>query len=78
MQPSRVHIDSTTAKGYVDVSAERLFQFGHSKDHRPDLPQIKINISALDPLGLPLTTTVWSGEVADDPLYIPERTMRNC
>jgi transposase len=72
LQPTRVRIDSTTAKGYVDVSADGLFQFGHSKDHRPDLPQIKINISVLDPLGLPLTTTVLSGEVADDPLYIPE------
>jgi transposase len=72
LQPKRVRIDSTTAKGYVDVSTDGLFQFGHSKDHRPDLPQIKINISVLDPLGLPLTTTVLSGETADDPLYIPE------
>lgn len=72
LQPERVRIDSTTAKGYVAVSEDGLFQFGHSKDHRPDLPQLKINISVLDPLGLPLTTTVLSGEVADDPLYIPE------
>ena len=72
LQPERVRIDSTSAKGYVEVSADGLFQFGHSKDHRPDLPQIKINISVLDPLGLPLTTTVLSGETADDPLYIPE------
>jgi transposase len=72
LQPARVRIDSTTAKGYVDVGADGLFQFGHSKDHRPDLPQIKINISVLDPLGLPLTTTILSGEAADDPLYIPE------
>jgi transposase len=38
----------------------------------PDLPQVKISLSALDPLGLPLTTTVVSGECADDPLYVPE------
>lgn len=43
-----------------------------SKDHRPDLPQVKINVSALDPLGLPLTASVVSGEVADDGLYVPE------
>jgi len=72
LQPERVRVDSTTAKGYVEVSAEGLFQFGHSKDKRPDLPQIKINISALDPLGLPLTTTVVAGQQADDPLYVPE------
>ena len=72
LQPERVRVDSTTAKGYVVVSPDGLFQFGHSKDHRPDLPQIKINISVLDPLGLPMTTTVLSGEKADDPLYVPE------
>lgn len=72
LQPDRVRIDSTTAKGYVEVSSEGLFQFGHSKDHRPDLPQIKINLSVLDPLGLPLTTTVVAGQHADDPLYVPE------
>jgi transposase len=72
LAPERVRIDSTTAKGYVEVSPEGLFQFGHSKDHRPDLPQIKINLSVLDPLGLPLTTTVVAGQQADDPLYVPE------
>ncbi len=68
----RVRIDSTTAKSYVGVSEDGLFQFGHSKEHRPDLPQLKINQSTLDPLGLPLSTTVVSGEQADDPLYVPE------
>jgi transposase len=68
----QVRIDSTSAKTYAGVSGDGLFQFGHSKDHRPDLPQVKINLSAIDPLGLPLTTTVVSGESADDPLYVPE------
>ena len=68
----RVRIDSTTGKTYAGVSPDGLFQFGHSKDHRPDLPQVKINLSALDPLGLPLTTTVVRGQSADDPLYVPE------
>lgn len=72
LQPERVRVDSTTAKGYVEVGAEGRLQFGHSKDHRPDLPQSKINLSVLDPLGLPLTTTVVSGQQADDPLYVPE------
>jgi transposase len=72
LQPQRARIDSTTAKGYGIVTPEGLFQLGQSKDHRPDLPQVKINLSVLDPLGLPLTTTVVSGERADDPLYVPE------
>lgn len=69
---TRVRVDSTSVKSYVSVTEDGLFQFGHSKDHRPDLPQLKINQSALDPLGIPLTTTIVSGEKADDPLYIPE------
>lgn len=72
LKATRVRIDSTTAKSYVGVSDDGLFQFGHSKEHRPDLPQLKINQSVLDPLGIPLSTTVVSGECADDPLYIPE------
>jgi len=50
---------------------EGIFQFGHSKDHRPDLPQVKVMMSTLDPLGLPLATAVVPGHHADDPLYIP-------
>jgi transposase len=72
LESDRVRIDSTSAKTYAGVSEEGLFQFGLSCDHRPDLPQVKISLSALDPLGLPLTTTVVSGECADDPLYVPE------
>ena len=72
LERDRIRIDSTSAKTYAGVSEEGLFQFGHSKDHRPDLPQVKISLSALDPLGLPLTTTGVSGRCADDPLYVPE------
>jgi transposase len=68
----RVRLDATTSYSYRAVDKDGLFQFGHSKDHRPDLPQLKINLSALDPLGLPLTTTIVAGTSADDPLYLPE------
>lgn len=72
-QPSApIRIDSTSAKTYAAVDENGLFQLGHSKDHRPDLPQVKISLSTLDPLGLPLTTTVVGGNCADDPLYVPE------
>ena len=72
LKAHRVRIDSTTVKSYVTVTEDGLFQLGHSKEHRPDLPQLKINQSVLDPLGIPLTTTIVSGECADDPLYVPE------
>ncbi|EKU99097.1 hypothetical protein Lepto7375DRAFT_6320 [Leptolyngbya sp. PCC 7375] len=67
-----IRLDTTTAYGHREVEAEGLFQFGHSKDYRPDLPQVKISQAALDPLGLPVSTTVVSGNRGDDPLYIPE------
>jgi transposase len=70
LQGRVVRVDTTTAGAYV--TPEGLFQLGHSKDHRPDLPQVKIAMAVLDPLGLPLTTTVVAGQTADDPLYLPE------
>jgi transposase len=66
-----VRLDSTTASGYWDVSEDGLFQFGHSKDHRPDLPQVKLMLATLDPLGMPLAADVLPGQRSDDPLYLP-------
>jgi len=71
LKPKRVRVDSTTASGYWTVTKNGLFQYGHSKDHRPDLPQLKVMMSALDPMGMPVATQVVSGERADDKLYIP-------
>ena len=70
LQGRLVRVDTTTAAAYVTPAG--LFQLGHSKDHRPDLPQVKIAMSVLDPLGVPLTITVVAGNTADDPLYLPE------
>jgi hypothetical protein len=67
----RVRIDTTTASGYWEVSEDGLFQLGHSKNRRPDLPQLKVVLAALDPLGMPLAVQVVAGDRADDPLYIP-------
>jgi len=74
LNPQQVRLDGTTASGYGSVTPDGLFQFGHSKDHRPDLPQVKVMLSTLDPLGLPLATMVLPGQRADDPLYIPAVT----
>ena len=74
LQPACVRLDSTTANGHWSVTEDGLFQFGHSKDHRPDLPQVKIMVSALDPLGMPVATDVVPGQRADDPLYVPAIT----
>jgi transposase len=71
LSAARVHVDSTSASAYATVTEGGLFQFGHSKDYRPDLPQVKVMQAVLDPLGMPLATDVVSGERADDPLYLP-------
>ena len=71
LSTERIHVDSTTASVYASVSEGGLFQFGHSKDYRPDLPQVKVMQAVLDPLGMPVATDVVSGERADDPLYVP-------
>ena len=74
LQPERGRLDSPTASGYGSVTEDGLFQVGHSKDHRPDLPQVKGMLSALAPLGLPVATDILPGQRADDPLYVPAIT----
>jgi transposase len=71
LNPSTVRVDSTTASGYWEVTKDGLFQFGHSKDHRPDLPQVKVMLATLDPLGMPVAVDVVPGQRSDDPLYLP-------
>ena len=65
-----IRCDATTVSGAHKVTADGLFQFGHSKDD-PTRPQIKVMMGSLDPLGMPLSTDVVSGERADDGLYLP-------
>jgi transposase len=67
----RVHEDGTTAVLYHDPEVNPLVEFGQSKDHRPDLAQLKVMMSSLGPFGLPLATLVVSGNRADDGLYLP-------
>jgi transposase len=71
LSTARGHVDSPSASVYATVSEGGLFQLGHSKDDRPDLPQVKVMQAVLDPLGMPLATDVVSGERADAPLSMP-------
>ncbi len=71
LQSRCVRLDSTSVSSYGTVTEDGLLQLDHSKDHRPDLPQLKIMLATLDPLGMPLATEIVSGERADDPLYLP-------
>ena len=71
LQKEKIRLDTTTASGYCSIREDGLFQWGHSKDYRPDLAQVKIMLSTLEPLGMPIATEVVAGNCADDPLYIP-------
>jgi transposase len=66
-----IRLDSTTASVYHDTEGNTLFRHGYSKDHRPDLPQLKLMLGTVDPMGMPLVTLVLPGNEADDGLYIP-------
>lgn len=65
------HCDSTTVSGYHQVHENGVMQRGHSKDHRPDLAQLKLMTVAAHPSGQLIATQVVSGQRADDGLYLP-------
>ena len=64
-------LDSTSVSVYGDGDGTSVLQYGHSKDHRPDLKQFKVMMAELDPLGMPLVTQLIRGGAADDGLYVP-------
>src|SRR5262245_17097550 len=65
------HLDTTTSCGYHAIEPGGLMQLGHSKDHRPDLPQLKIMAAVTHPLAFPVCTAVVAGNQSDDELYWP-------
>lgn len=70
IRTNTIRFDGTAACGHHDVTEEGLMQFGASKDHRPDLPQLKIMAASIDP-GLIVGIDVASGEQNDDVMYVP-------
>jgi transposase len=66
-----IRLDSTTTCGYHPPTEDGLLQFGHSKDHRPDLAQLKLMAAAAEPSGQLIATAIHPGQAADDRLYQP-------
>jgi transposase len=64
-------LDTTTSCGYHAIEPDGIMQLGHSKDHRPDLPQLKIMAAVTQPLAFPVSTNVVAGNQPDDGLYWP-------
>ena len=65
-----LRLDATSASVNHDPEKHTLFKVGRTKQNTY-LPQFKLMMGTLDPLGLPIATDVVSGEKADDPLYLP-------
>jgi len=78
IQMTGVRLDSTTTYGYHTTTEDGVMQYGYSKDHRHDLPQLKLMAAAAEPSGHLLASDVLAGDKADDPLYLPmvERVRR--
>ena len=64
-----IRLDAMITQSYRAATGD--FQYGHSKQHRSDLPQLKTMVATLDPLVMPLVSLTVSGNTADDNLYLP-------
>jgi len=65
-----IPLDTTASCGYHTIEPDGIMQLGHSKDHRPDLPQLKIMAAVTQPLAFPLSTAIVAGNQPDDVLYL--------
>lgn len=60
----------TTSIYFEGEGGESLGQFGHSKDHRPDLKQMVVGV-VIDQEGRPLCSQMWPGNSADVRSLVP-------
>ena len=66
-----VRLDGTTTYGFHARTPEGLMQTGHSKDHHPELGQLRLMAAAAMPTGQLLATDVHPGDRPDDVGYLP-------
>jgi hypothetical protein len=60
----------TTSLYFEGEGGESLGQYGHSKDHRPDLKQMVVG-AVLDGAGRPICCELWSGNLTDVTSLVP-------
>jgi transposase len=70
LKPSIVRLDATVGTVGHNPTEHTLFKVGKAKNGLYET-QFKMMLAGLDPLGLPLAVDIVSGNVADDPLYVP-------
>ena len=66
---SLVFLD-TTSLYFEGEGGQSLGQYGHSKDHRPDLRQVVLAV-VIDARGRPICSEVWPGNTADVTTLLP-------
>jgi transposase len=71
LETTQVRMDSTTTCGHHRVTEDGVMQHGHSKDHRPDLPQLKLMAAFAEPAGQWIASDIYPGQRADEGLYLP-------
>jgi len=60
----------TTSIYFEGEGGESLGQYGHSKDHRPDLKQMVVGV-VVDNQGRPIMSQIWPGNMADVNSLVP-------
>ena len=66
---SLVFLD-TTSLYFEGAGGESLGQYGHSKDHRPDLRQVVLAV-VIDGTGRPICSQLWPGNTTDVTTLLP-------
>lgn len=70
LKQGTMRLDATVGTVGHDPAKHSLFKVGKAKNGSYET-QFKMMLASLDPLGLPLVVDIASGNVADDPLYVP-------
>jgi len=60
----------TTSIYFEGEGGDSIGQYGHSKDHRPDLKQMVVGV-VLDHNGNPICSEMWPGNTADVTTLVP-------
>lgn len=64
-----IRLDAMIAQSFR--APDEDFKLGYAKQHRADLPQLKVMLATVDPLAMPLVSAIAPGNETDDVLYVP-------
>ncbi len=70
---SQVHQDTTTITftgKYIDWDAHEKIDYGHNKDHRPDLKQLVLGLTVTADGAVPVSHRIYNGNQSDDTLHV--------